>query len=159
MLRYACVLQGITWFYLPPTWTIPAFTPSHWASPLSGQYQLILLGEHSCEKLAQGFYAVMPSWDANPRWSQVRPCTDSTTSHFHFHFHFWHNCCSHDSCCDICIIHVFMSFFGFLYMGCTLAPLANTTAPRMCGCDAALCQITSTTCSTYISFIDSDKCC
>jgi len=32
---------------------------------------------------------------------------------------------------------------GFLYMGCHLA---NTTEPSMCGGDAALCQITLTTC-------------
>jgi len=37
-------------------------------------------------------------------------------------------------------------FFGFLYMGCTLAHLANTTEPTMCGSDAALYQITLTTC-------------
>jgi len=38
------------------------------------------------------------------------------------------------------------TIFGFLDMGCTLAPLANTTEPSMCGGNAALCQITSTTC-------------
>jgi len=36
--------------------------------------------------------------------------------------------------------------FGFLYMGCTLRLLANTTEPFMCGGDAALCQISLTTC-------------
>jgi len=37
----------------------------------------------------------------------------------------------------------------FLYMGCTLAHLANTTEPCVCGGDAALCQITLTTCYYY----------
>jgi len=37
--------------------------------------------------------------------------------------------------------------FGFLYMGCTLAqPEEYLTEPSMCGGDAALCQITLTTC-------------
>ena len=40
-------------------------------------------------------------------------------------------------------------FLGFLYVGCTLAPLATTTEPSMCGGDAALCQITLTTYHYY----------
>jgi len=42
--------------------------------------------------------------------------------------------------------------YFWLYMRCTLAPprhLANTTEPSMCGGDAALCQITLTTCSRW----------
>jgi len=40
------------------------------------------------------------------------------------------------------------TIFGFLYMGCTLAPREekNTTEPSMSGGDAALCQITLTSC-------------
>jgi len=38
------------------------------------------------------------------------------------------------------------TIFGFLYMGCTLAPPEDTTEPPTCGSDAALCQITLTTC-------------
>jgi len=38
------------------------------------------------------------------------------------------------------------TIFGFLYMGCTLRHLANTTEPSVCGGDAALCQITLTSC-------------
>jgi len=37
-------------------------------------------------------------------------------------------------------------FFGFLYMKCTLVPPGKE--PSMCGGDAALCQITLTTCCT-----------
>ena len=36
--------------------------------------------------------------------------------------------------------------FGFLYMGSHWCHLANTIEPSMCGGDAALCQITLTTC-------------
>ena len=44
------------------------------------------------------------------------------------------------------------TIFGFIYMGCTLAtPDKNTTEPSMCGGDAALCQITLTTCSNSAS--------
>jgi len=39
--------------------------------------------------------------------------------------------------------------FGFLCIGCTLAPLRIMTEPSMCGSDAALCQITLTTCYYY----------
>jgi len=39
---------------------------------------------------------------------------------------------------------------GFLYMGCTLA----TTEPSMCGGDAALCQITLTTCYYHPTGVD-----
>jgi len=39
--------------------------------------------------------------------------------------------------------------FGFLYMVCTMTPPENTTEPSMCGGDAALCQITLTTCYHY----------
>ena len=38
------------------------------------------------------------------------------------------------------------TIFGFLYIGCTLAPPENTTELPTCGGDAALCQITLTTC-------------
>ena len=37
--------------------------------------------------------------------------------------------------------------FLALYMGFTLAPLAKTTEPSVCGGNAALCPITLTTCS------------
>jgi len=33
-----------------------------------------------------------------------------------------------------------------VYMGCTLAPPADTTEPSMCGGDVDLCQITLTNC-------------
>jgi len=36
--------------------------------------------------------------------------------------------------------------FSFLHIGCTLAPPGK---PSMCGGDAALCQITLTTCYFY----------
>ena len=42
--------------------------------------------------------------------------------------------------------------FGFLYLRCTLPPLGEyeyTTEPYVCGGDAALCQITLTTCYYY----------
>ena len=39
------------------------------------------------------------------------------------------------------------TIFGFLYMGAHCRHLKNTTEPSMCGGDAALCQITLTTCS------------
>jgi len=39
------------------------------------------------------------------------------------------------------------TIFGFLYMGARLRHLKNTTEPFMCGGDAALCQISLTTCS------------
>jgi len=38
------------------------------------------------------------------------------------------------------------TIFGFLYMGAHWRHLANTTEPSMCGGDAALYQITLTTC-------------
>ena len=38
------------------------------------------------------------------------------------------------------------TIFGFLYMGAHWRHLANTSKPSMCGGDAALCQITLTTC-------------
>jgi len=38
------------------------------------------------------------------------------------------------------------TIFGFLYMGAHWRHLKNTTEPSMCGGDAALCQITLTTC-------------
>jgi len=41
------------------------------------------------------------------------------------------------------------TIFDFLYMGCTWRHLKNTTEPSMCGGDAALCQITLTTCYYY----------
>jgi len=41
------------------------------------------------------------------------------------------------------------TIFGFLYMGCTWRHLKNTTEQSMCGGDAALCQITLTTCYYY----------
>jgi len=37
-------------------------------------------------------------------------------------------------------------FFGFLYMGAHWSHLLNTIEPSMCGGDAALCQVTLTTC-------------
>jgi len=64
------------------------------------------------------------------------------------------------------------TIFGFLYMGCTLAPHEekNTTEPSMCGGDAALCQITLTSClhlfcdvrfllSFFLSFFFAGRCC
>ena len=42
-------------------------------------------------------------------------------------------------------------FFGFLYMGAHWRHLANTTAPSVCGGDAALRQTTLTTCYYYLS--------
>jgi len=41
------------------------------------------------------------------------------------------------------------TIFGFLYMGAQWRHLKNTTEPAMCGGDAALCQITLTTCYYY----------
>ena len=41
------------------------------------------------------------------------------------------------------------TIFGFLYMGSHWRHLKNTTEPTMCGGDAALCQITLTTCFNY----------
>jgi len=38
------------------------------------------------------------------------------------------------------------TIFAFLYMGCTLAHVADTTEPSVCSGNAALCQITLTTC-------------
>ena len=38
------------------------------------------------------------------------------------------------------------TIFGFLYMGAQWRHLKNTTKPSMCGGDAALCQISLTTC-------------
>ena len=38
------------------------------------------------------------------------------------------------------------TIFGFLYMGAHWRHLANTTEPSECSGDAALCQITLTTC-------------
>jgi len=38
------------------------------------------------------------------------------------------------------------AIFGFLHMGSHWRHLANTSEPSMCGGDAALCQITLTTC-------------
>jgi len=38
------------------------------------------------------------------------------------------------------------TIFGFLYMGAHWRHLKNTTELSMCGGDAALCQITLTTC-------------
>ena len=38
-------------------------------------------------------------------------------------------------------------------MGCTLSPPANTTEPSVCGGDAALCQITLTTCYYYTELV------
>jgi len=38
------------------------------------------------------------------------------------------------------------TIFVFLYMGVDWRQLANTTEPPVCGGDAALCQITLTTC-------------
>ena len=34
------------------------------------------------------------------------------------------------------------TIFGFLYMGCTVCHLANTSEPSVCCGDAAVCQIT-----------------
>ena len=44
------------------------------------------------------------------------------------------------------------TMFGFLCIGCTLAPLRIMTESSMCGSDAALCQITLTTCSFSFTF-------
>ena len=41
------------------------------------------------------------------------------------------------------------TIFVFLYMGVHWRHLPNTTEPSMCSGDAALCQITLTTCSCY----------
>jgi len=38
------------------------------------------------------------------------------------------------------------NLFGILYMGARWRHLANTAEPSVCGGDAALCQITLTTC-------------
>ena len=44
---------------------------------------------------------------------------------------------------------------AFYIWGAHCRHLANTTEPSMCGGDAALCQITLTTCSVYMPHQDS----
>ena len=46
------------------------------------------------------------------------------------------------------------SIFGFYVWGAHWRHLKNTTEPSMCGGDAALCQITLTTCYYYSGFIE-----
>jgi len=46
------------------------------------------------------------------------------------------------------------TIFGFLYMGSHWRHLANTTKQSTCGADAALCQITLTTCYYYRTSMD-----
>jgi len=43
-------------------------------------------------------------------------------------------------------------FVGFLYIAAHWRHLANPTEPSVCGDDAALCQITLTTCSYSLYF-------
>jgi len=43
-------------------------------------------------------------------------------------------------------MEIMATIFGFLYMGSHWRHLAYTTEPSVCGSDAALCQITLTTC-------------
>jgi len=46
------------------------------------------------------------------------------------------------------------TFFGFYIWGAHWCHLANTTEPSVCGGDAALCQITLTTCSlSYLLYL------
>ena len=46
------------------------------------------------------------------------------------------------------------TIFGFLYMGAYWRHLKNTTEPSICGGDAALCQITLSTCYYYFRHFD-----